>query len=146
MPTEKWAAFTSRGTVLTTELNSLGNGSYSAVGTVIDNGTNLDRFGVAVGSFPIGSAPTVDTTYDLFAVPAVDGTNYMDGGGSVKPPASTYCGSFQLRAVATTQAIATCLFELPPCKVKFVLYNGSGQAMDATLNTVTLYTTNRTIL
>lgn len=146
MATEKWAAFTSRGTVLTTELNSLANGSYSAVGTLIDNGTNLDKWAAAVGSFPIGTAPTADSTYDLFCIPATDGTNYADGGGSVKPAAAYYVGSFQLRNVSTTQLVDTGLFRLPPCKVKFVLFNNSGQAMDASGNTVTLYTTNSTIV
>lgn len=146
MATEKMAALTSRGTVLTTELNALANNAYSALGTEIDNGTNLDRFGMCVAFLPTGTAPTVDTTLDLFLVPAADGTNYADGGGAVKPAAAMFVGSFQLRAVATDQRISTPLFPLPPCKFKFSLFNNAtGQALDATLNTVTLFTTNRTI-
>lgn len=146
MATQKFSAMTNRSTVLTTELNSLANNAYSAVGSVLDNGANLDQFAVAQLDVTFGTSPTVDTTVDLFAVPAPDGTNYQDGGGSVKPAAAYYCGSFQLRAVTTAQKIATPRFELPPCKVKFVAFNNNtGQAFAASGNTVTLFTFNLTV-
>lgn len=146
MPTETWSAFTNRSTLLSTELNSLADGSYSAAGSALDNGANKDRFAMAQLDVTFASNPTVDTTCDLFAVPAPDGTNYGDGGGSVKPSAAYYCGSFPLRAVTTAQKIMTQLFELPPCKVKFVLLNnGTGRAFPGSGSTVTIYTCNRTI-
>lgn len=146
MATQKFSAMTSRGTVVTTELNSLANNTYSAVSPVLDNGTNLDQFGIAQLDVTFGTNPTVDTTVDLFAVPAPDGTNYEDGGGAVKPAAAYYCGSFQLRAVTTPQKIATSRFELPPCKVKFVVFNNNtGQTFAASGNTVTLFTFNLTV-
>lgn len=147
MATEKWSVFGSAVPVLTTELDALANNAYSAPGPAYDNGVNLNRFAMAEFFGPTGTAPTVDTTLDLFAIPAPGGTNYGDGGSTVKPAAAYYCGSFQLRAVNTDQRIMTPIFELPPCKVKFVLFNNAtGQALDATNNTVNIYPCNRTVV
>lgn len=147
MATEKWSVFSLSTTVLSTELNALANNAYSAPGTAYDNGVNLNRFAMAEFFGPTGTAPTVDTTLDLFAIPAPDGTNYGDGGSAVKPAGAYYVGSFQLRAVNTDQRVMTPIFELPPCKVAFVLFNNAtGQALDATLNKVFLYTCNRTVV
>ena len=146
MQTEKWSGYTSQGNVLSTELNSLGNGSYCSAGSAYDNTTNLDRFGVAELSVTFGTAPTSDSPIHLFAVIAPDGgTNYTDGGGSVRPPDAVYLGTFQLRNVTTAQIVHTKRFELPPGKMKFVAYNGSGQSFPASGSTVKLFTFNRTI-
>lgn len=147
MPTELWTGLTSRGTVLGSELDALGNAAYSAAGsTVVDNATNLDRFGLAELTVTFGSAPTADAPVHLYAVYAPDGTNYADGGGSVRPAdLSLYLGTFQVRAVTTAQRIQTPRFELKPAKLKVVAYNGSGQAFPASGSVVTLYTFNRSI-
>ncbi len=142
--TEKWAAFTNRGTVLTTEMNSLINAAYTAVGTVIDNSVNLDRFGCLLLSSTWGSAPVLNSVCRMYALVALDGTNYEDGGSSVRPTEAAFCGVFQLQNVTSAQLVRTPMFELVPSKTKFVLFNGSGQTMAASASTVTLFTTNRT--
>lgn len=145
MATENWSASTSRGNLLTTQLNALANGSYSAVGTELDNATNKDRFAVAVLTCTWGSAPTLNATVELYAVCAVDGTNYEDGSASLRYPYDAFCGVFQCYNNTSAQILVTRPFELRPFKTKFAVYNGSGQNMPASGTTVGIYTFNRTI-
>ncbi len=142
---ETWTAVEDRGELFSTQIDSLASGSYSAVGTEIDNGTELARFGVAVLTIDFVSAPDADSPMHLYLIPKTDGTNYADGGGSVRPPPASYAGTFELRAVTTAQVVQTKRFELPPCDFKAVLYNGSGQPVPSSGNSCKLYTFNRNI-
>lgn len=146
MATEKWAAFTSRSTVLTSEMDSLINGAYTAAGTELDNGTNLDRFAVAVLLFKaLASAPDLNSVCRLYAIAAIDGTNYEDGSASLRPTEATFCGVFQVYNNTSDQRLRTAPFELVPSKQKFILFNGTGKTFAASASTVTIFTTNRTI-
>lgn len=141
MSVEKWGSVTNQGTVLTTELNALADGSSATGATVIDNSVNLDRFGVAeFDTAGFGINPTADSPLHLYALPSLDGTNYED-----RPTDNYYLGSFVVQANTSAQRIATRRFEMPPFKCKFVLLNKTGQTMHATGNTVTLFTFDRTI-
>lgn len=140
----KWeAASTSRGTVLTTELNSLGNGAYSGVGTEIDNSSNLDQW----GCFEINLAslnPTSGAYVQLFITQAVGGTNYEDPPDADSP--GTHNTSRELLVTinpgSATKRATTGWVRLPPSKFKVVCLNGTGVAFGASGNTVTLYTDN----
>lgn len=146
MATELWSAGTLRtGAALTTELNALADSGYSAVGPLLDNSVNLDRFCIAVCAVDFVSAPTLNSVISLFAVVAVDGTNYEDGGASLRYPDDSYCGVFQNFNTMAAQLFVTKPFELRPFKTKFALLNQSGQAFPATGSTVNFYTFNRTI-
>ena len=138
----KWeAASTSRGNVLTTELNALANGAYSAVGTEIDNSTNLDQW----GSLEVNLAsltPTAGAYLQLFLSQAVGGTNYEDPASSTNPGYQMSVAVVSLATGAATKWVTTPFFRLPPTKFKFVLLNGAGAALGASGNTVTLYTNN----
>lgn len=140
--TTKWSTPTDRGSVLTTELNSLANGSYSAVGSEVDNATNKDLYGDFELNVTFGSAPSAGGYIGLYLIPALDGTNYADGGSSVAPPATSWIGNFPLRAVTTAQRVTITGVSLPPSKFKVVAYNGSGQAFPSSGSTVDLYTSN----
>src|SRR5882762_8352626 len=96
MATEKVSAFTAHTGLISTQLDSLADGDYSDGGTVLDNGTNLDRFAYAELHVTFGSAPTNKAPIDLYAVLAQDGTNYSDGSSSVRPAAMQYLGTFQV--------------------------------------------------
>jgi hypothetical protein len=141
MPTEKWSALTAR-TTLTTELNALADGSYSTPGTAIDNGTNLDRFGVAELTVDFASAPTDRAAIDIYLIPAPDGTNYAD---ATEPAAYQFVGSFMVDNTTSAQRLVSTRFEVPPCKFKFALHNRSGQAFPASGSVFTPFTFNRTI-
>lgn len=145
LTTERLSGLSSRGTVLTTELNALGNGSYSAAGSVVDNSSNLDVFGIAELLVTFGSSPTLNAPVQLFSVIAPDGTDYEDGSSSLRPTDAAYLGFFQVYNTTNPQRILTRAFQLRPAKMKFILYNGSGVAFPASGSTVGLYTFNRTV-
>ena len=132
---------TSRGTVLTTELNTLGSAAYSGLGTEIDNTTNLDQYG-ACHIHLASLSPAAGAYVQLFLVQELAST-YEQGAASTNPG---YHQSVAVMSVDTAAAaakeIATPWFRIPPGKFKLVLYNGTGVALGGTLNTVTLYTSD----
>src|SRR5262245_62898516 len=108
MSTELWSSATHRsGADLTTELDALGTLSYSAVGPELANQTNLDIWCIAVLSVDFVSAPGLNEVVQLFAVVAVDGTNYEDGGASLRYPQDSFCGVFQVFNTTSAQVMAT---------------------------------------
>lgn len=145
MATEKWDGFTSRGAVLSTELDALANAGRSAAGSEINNGVNKDIYGKLELIVTFAVAPTTGSYVDIYCVSAPDGTNYEDGSSSVAPAINKLFDRIPLRAVTTAQRLTTRLGQLDPAKIKFLLYNGSGQAFPASGSSVVLYTTNRTI-
>lgn len=77
MATLQWAAPSSAQTALTTELNSLANGSTSALGSAWDNTSS--RYVQAAGEVYLGSlTPTAGGYVQVYLVPSPDGTNYGD--------------------------------------------------------------------
>lgn len=139
----KWeASWTSRSTVLTTELNSLGNGSRTNAGTELANQTNLDQYAKVELQVTFGSAPSAGGYVQIHMVTAPDGSNYEDGSSSVDPGLHTVVCSIPLRAVTSAQRLTSPVFALQPAKTKFILYNGSGQAFPSSGSTLTLYTDN----
>ena len=146
MNTENWSALTSRGTVLTTELNSIASLAYSGLGTAIDNGTNLDVYGVARLSLTaFGVSPTLDGTIELYALCALDGANYEDGSSSLRYPQDALVGVFQVYNNTSAQLLDCKPFVMNPAKTKFGIFNNTSQALAASGNTVTLYTFNRVL-
>lgn len=141
MPSFKWTAETDRGTVLTTELNALANGAFSAVGPAYDNTTNLDEWGML--DFVLASlTPAAGAYLQIFLAVSADGTNYEDAVSSTQPGSHQLVATVSLRASVGACRTSSLWFRLPPNKFKFILKNGSGVALGATLNTVTLKTAN----
>src|SRR5215471_14506151 len=122
-------------TLLSTELNSLGAGSGSALGTEYDNSTNLFIYALFELVATYGTAPTADTTVDLYLCPAPDGTNYDNGSATVQP-ANHAVGGFTLRNVTTAQKYSLWGIVLPPTKFKLHVLNNTDQGMAASGNTV----------
>jgi len=137
MAAEKWTAAADRGTVLTTELNALGNGAISAPGSALPNQTNMDRYFVAELKATWAATPTDGELAELYAVP--DG-----GGGQETRDNNHFCGSFKVENNAGAQILYTEPFLLPPFSTKFTLLNRAGTAMTATGHTVKIYSFNRT--
>lgn len=144
MSTIKRVAWADLGNVLTTELNSLGNGAYSALGTEYNNTSGLYLW----GALEINLAslnPTTGAYLQLFLAQAIDGTNYED------PPATTNPAIHLMLPIAsvTTGSATKRLtlgpspgvpgFALPAAKIKFALLNGSGVSLAAASNTVKLW-------
>lgn len=139
--TFKWLAGTSRGNQLTTELNALANGGFSAVGPAYDNTTNLDEWGAC--DITLASLAAATGAYlQLFLAVSLDGTTYEDAPAATQPGSHQLVATVSLLVSTSAKRVMTPWFRLPPNKFKFVLKNAAGVALGATANTVALFTTN----
>ena len=131
----KWVAPESIATALTTDLNSLANGSYSAASAAIDNETDLYThldLEVYLGSL----TPTGTPTVSAYLVPSVDGTNYTDGGGATAPPIETLIAVLSLSTSTGAKYRSATNIPIPPLKFKLILLNSSGVALASSGNTL----------
>lgn len=133
----RWAEASALHTLLTTELNGLAIGNYSAGGTAFDN--RLPR--LVLADFEVQMAYAVNATGSpslvLYLIPALDGDNYADGaaGGATAPAAQLQVGNFSPRTGTTNaQRLLLRRIVLPPWSFKAVLSNGSTQAFAASGN------------
>ena len=132
------AALNSRGTVLTTEINALAAGVTSAVGTVIDNSTNLDTYGwFEVGHGTKTEAAHTGDTVEIWMTRSYDGTNYEAGLGELVAVVSIDVLTADALHIYMSQR-----FRLPPGKVRFTMKNAGNHAMLDTTNYVELFTSN----
>ena len=138
----KWeGAWVDRGNVLTTELNSFLNNTFSTVGTEIDNSINLDTFGILEINFTIPIAPTAKLTIGFFMITAPDGINYS----SIPESFDRYTkliGYVNVDDVTSAQRLIIEPFRLEPAKAKFFIRNDTTQSFASSGNIVKLYTNN----
>lgn len=123
-------------TLLSTELNSLANGS-AALGAEYDNSSNLYLWGVFELAVTFGSAPTAGSLINLYFEIAADGSNYSDD----QSISSAYIGGFPLRNVTSAQRVPLALgmsgpIWLPPTKFKVRAVNNSGQSFPSSGSTI----------
>ena len=102
-----------------------------------------ESIAVAELTATFASNPTDFSTCDLYAVTALDGSNYPDGGGATRPSQEQFVASFQMLATTSAQRLHTAPFELLGGKTKFILKNNSGQPFPSSGSEVKLYTFNR---
>lgn len=139
----KWeAAWVDRGSVLSTELNSLAAGTRTAASTEYANQTNLDQYGVLELAVDFVSAPAAGGSCKVWMIQALDGTNYEDGDASDQPSNNAVVAVIDIRAVTEAQRRRSGLITLLPGKTKFLLTNDTDQAFPASGSTLKLYTTN----
>ncbi len=133
----KWNAPSAAVSLLTTELNSLANGSASAASSAIANQTNLDVY--ADIELVLASLSPASPNYcTLYILEAIDGSNYPSATGAVlrNQPSQILC-TFPLdTSAATAQRIVVRNVVLPPGTFKVVLDNQAGVALGASGNTV----------
>lgn len=137
------AANSTPSTVLSTELNSLADNTITAVGTEVDNSTNLDKYGWLEINVTFGTAPSDTNPFlAIGMVSAPDGTNYessfVTGFTDQKNPLLIV----PVRKVTSAQRLIAGPFKLPPHKIKFQLDNQTGQAFPASGSTVELFNNN----
>src|SRR5262245_33662488 len=128
----KWSAPSSTTSVLTTEPNSLGNNTLSALGPAYDNNANKDvyaDFELVLGSL----TPSSGGYITLYAALAVDGSNYGD---AKRESVQQLIGVFNLDTSASAKRSSLRTIMIPPDLIKFYLDNQSGVSLAASGNTV----------
>lgn len=136
--TFKWTTPEAIQTALSTELNSLANGSYSAASAAIDNLTGLYTH-MALELYLASLTPVAGQMISIYLVPTIDGTNYEDGGGAVAAPNVSYLCSFDLRSATAAQYRAVAEIPIPPFSFKLIVANvtiTSGVALASSGNTL----------
>lgn len=139
MSTIKRIDWTSIGNQLTTELNSLANGGYSALSAAYDNSSTLYTWGMLVVNLA-SLNPTAGAYLQAFLAMS-DGTNYEDAPSSTNPGLHMALRPVLLTTGSATKRVIVPPFLLPPGKMKWALLNGSNVALAASANTVALYAT-----
>lgn len=134
MTTFKWLAPEAIATYYTTELNSLADGSFVAVGAEIANETDLYElivFEVVLAALSPAAGAYVDVWIDY----QTDGTNYAD---PAKPlQTSALLTTIQLDTTASTaQRITSKAALILPMDFKLQLRNKAGVAFAGTGNTL----------
>jgi len=132
--TFKWAAPEAIATYYTTELNSLGNGTFVAVGAEIANETDL-YFYIAFELVLASLSPAAGAYVDIWINYQPDGTNYAD---PAKPlQTSAQLCQLQLDTTASTaQRIVSRACAILPMDFKLQLRNGAGVSFGASGNTL----------
>jgi hypothetical protein len=143
--TFKWTGWTdpsaSTGGTISTELNSLANGAFSAVSGIYDNSANLDEWGAFVIDLASLAVPA-GGYLQIFATITLDGTNYEDAAAATQPGSHQLIATVSLLVSTSVKRAVTAPFRMPAGKVKWVLKNASGIAFAASANTAKLFTTN----
>lgn len=119
-------------TMMSSELNSLANGSFAAQSTGYDNSSTLAPLGDFELVAATGSNMTANNQCELYLLPALDGTNYA---GTSGPPPNCYVGSFTVQAETSGRYVLRDV-SLPLSLFKAYLKNGSGQAFSASGSTL----------
>jgi len=136
MATLRWATRVDEETVLSTELNSLGNGSTKLSAAL--GHTNREMY----ADFELSIAATSSRTASdvgLYILAELDGTNYQYGSDSLEPSANAFRGSFLFdtgQTAARVDIITGVL--LPPGNFKVLVKNSLGVALAASGNTLTM--------
>ena len=143
MPSEVlWKNWSSRGTVLGTELNGLVTTARSNAGAVYAGDTIKQRFGKLEMQVTFASAPDAGGYVEIYAVTSLDGTNYEDGSNSVNPGTHKLIDRIPVRDATGAQRLQGRMFPLEPGKTRFMLANHTGQDFPASGSSVVLYTTS----
>ncbi len=127
-------------TLLTTELNSLASGGKTTVSAAYDNRTDGFFWADFEAVLATGITPGSSQTWEIFALPSVDGSNYADGGSSVVPSSGCLLGTLSFQAVTGQQRVVGHHFQLPPDSFKIMVRNNLGATLPAANNTLKMIT------
>lgn len=151
MATERWIAGNGVGLTWTScfgsELNSLANGSAVISSVTINNATALDTFADLSTNVTVSSAAGLPFIGVYLYPLNGDGTTYGDGrfnsSTAATPPTSYYIG-----AITTSGSTATGMMQriiIPPGSFRFLLFNSTGNAFNASAGSVYYRTYNRQV-
>lgn len=132
MATTKHAAYSAAiASALTTDLNSLSNGSASAASGAIDNTSALDLYHDLTMTLDTqGGSRSAGATVSVYMVLAVDGTNY----DRVSSSTAELVAVFTYDAATTATQSTRRDVPIPPALFKYFVVNNTGQAFAASGN------------
>jgi len=132
-------------TLMTTELNSLADGSGAVTSTAVQNGATSDELDMFMDlelDVTFGTAPANRATVDVYIVRTVDeGTTYERyvTGASPWAPGNGYAGSFVLDDITTNDEYVLPNIQIPPYDFHLVVINNSNQAFPSSGSTIRGY-------
>lgn len=130
--TTKWLAPEAIATALTTELNSLANGSQSAASAAIPNETDLYQY-IDLELVLASLTPTGTPYCAVYLVASLDGTNYEDLTTSAT---HALLATFPMSTAVAAKRIVVKNLLLPPLGFKLAVQNQAGPALAASGNTL----------
>lgn len=137
----KYTAKDTAATVLSTELNSLGDGSNKITGAALSNdadSTERDLFAdFSLSLAAQASARSAGATVGLYILPEVDGV-FAYGGDALNPSPNHYRGSFVFDASTSARVDILEGVRLPNSDYHVLLINETGQAFSASGNVLAL--------
>lgn len=133
----KWNTPSSPVTVLSTELNSLGDQTQSAASSAIANNTNLDIY-VDVEVNLASLSPGAGAYVVLYILEAIDGSNYpAQSATDLRLTNTQLLCVIPIGVTATTaQRVVVRNVVIPPGSFKIILDNYAGASLAASGNTV----------
>ena len=136
MSTIQFSSYPGLTTYLTTELNSLANGSRK-LGAALDT-NQATHMAIELDLAAQGSARSAGAQVEVYLLKSLDGgTDYDYGSDSLDPPLTTLVAILPLDA-ATTARVVNAMFALPGDlpSGKLLLKNVTGQAFAASATTL----------
>lgn len=131
----KLAPYATATTILSSELNSLGNNANSLASTAYDNsGLRYPWADITLNAAAAGAARSAGAAIAVYMTPRTDGTNYDDANEIT----AELVAVFPLDATTTARRRTVRRISLPPENVKFFARNLTGQALAASGSTVSL--------
>lgn len=137
MSSTKWETGSSVTSITSAADLTTGNTLLSAAYDNTSGGTNNFLMADFELDLPngLGAALTAEQAVELYILPALDGTNYMDFDTNftdVLAPAKNFVGSFAVRAestASTAQRLAIMDCPIPPYSFKVGIRNSTGQTL-----------------
>jgi hypothetical protein len=140
----KWNTPTAIASQLTTELNSLANGSMTAASAAYDNSANLNIYFTAELNLA-SLSPAAGAYLAVYALLAPDGSNYpAQSDADLRLIASMLWCVIPIGTTASTaqRVSSVAPLILPPSLVKFKVDNQSGVSLNASGNTLKILAYN----
>jgi len=142
MSEQRWGAYDSIQTALSTDLNSLANDALAVSSAIDFTAAGVDRksyMDVEVYLASVDLSGQTNPAIYLWLLPRTDGTNFEDGDGSTTPARSPD-KIIPLRTVNGAQRVFARFLLTTPDQGKILIKNETGATLASSGNTVKYYT------